>query len=99
MDGPLFSTTSRNGGLGQSAARTWHQLESHGAAGATVEELCASVGYQPPTILKHLKGLARFGMAEERDGRWRPTGKSQWAAAAEHGLAEPDQSGTVELPV
>lgn len=84
--GPLFSHASKDGGLGLPAARTWRQLALAGAAGATVEDLSATVGYQPPTIVRHLRGLSRYGMADQQGSRWRLTGKSQWDAAAEHGL-------------
>ncbi|UNZ16466.1 hypothetical protein [Streptomyces sp. 891-h] len=71
--GELFRTPVRDGGLGQSAGRTWERVREAGARGATVEELAAAVGYQERTVLKHLQGLAEHGLAEQ-DGtdRWRP---------------------------
>ncbi|MGW7519918.1 hypothetical protein ACWGJ2_30505, partial [Streptomyces sp. NPDC054796] len=68
-DAAVFSGPARDGGLGRNAARTWERLEGS-ADGTTVDELCVSVGYTAPTIRKHLSGLAKHGMAEERDGRW-----------------------------
>lgn len=87
-DGPLFYNRVSDGGLGHHAARTWHHVKLAGAEGTTVDELCQTVGYQPPTILKHLNGLARYGMAEQRGDRWHSTGKSQWQAASERGLPQ-----------
>ncbi|MBC2879590.1 MULTISPECIES: hypothetical protein [Streptomyces] len=57
-------------GLGRHEARTWDGLRSRGADGASVDDLCASVGYQPRTILKHVAGLAGHGLAERRGDRW-----------------------------
>ncbi|WP_171167425.1 hypothetical protein [Streptomyces sp. I05A-00742] len=57
-------------GLGRHEARTWDRLRSYGAGGASVDELCAAVGYQPRTILKHVNGLAGQGLAELRGDRW-----------------------------
>ncbi|WP_432070955.1 hypothetical protein [Streptomyces sp. AA1529] len=69
----LFRTPARDGGLGQSAGRTWDRVRAAGASGTTVEELSASVGYQERTVLKHLLGLAEHGLAEQHGpGRWRP---------------------------
>ena len=85
-DGPVFYNSATNGGLGHHAARTWRQLRVYGAEGATVGDLCASVGYQARTILKHLSGLARYGLAVQEGERWHSTGKSQEAAADEHNL-------------
>ncbi|WP_078871549.1 hypothetical protein [Streptomyces caatingaensis] len=56
--------------LGRHTARTWDGLCSYGTGGASVEELCAAVGYQPRTILKHVSGLAGQGLAEQRGDRW-----------------------------
>lgn len=94
--GPVFYNSARNGGLGLHAARTWRQLDAAGSAGVSVDELCAAAGYQAPTITKHLKGLARYGLAEQHGDRWQPTGRSQWEAAAQHGL--PVRAGD-EAPV
>ncbi|MGP3986176.1 hypothetical protein [Streptomyces sp. 3N207] len=84
----LFRTPARDGGLGQSAGRTWDRVRAAGASGRTVEELSASVGYQERTVLKHLQGLAEHGLVERYDAdRWRalPTGGTggQGAAADE----------------
>ncbi|MEV4439398.1 hypothetical protein AB0K09_10305 [Streptomyces sp. NPDC049577] len=64
-------------GLGRHEARTWDGLLAVGAAGASVEELCASVGYQARTILKHVNGLAGHGLAELRGDRWYATAETQ----------------------
>ncbi|WP_328580988.1 hypothetical protein [Streptomyces sp. NBC_00370] len=84
--GPVFYNSARNGGLGLHAAKTWRELNTAGASGVSVDELSAAAGYQAPTITKHLKGLARYGLAEQNGDRWQPTGRSQWEAAAQHGL-------------
>ncbi|UNT00087.1 hypothetical protein MMF93_29250 [Streptomyces tubbatahanensis] len=71
--GVLFRTPARDGGLGQSAARTWQEVKEAGADGLTVEELSARVGYQSRTIAKHLLGLAEHGVVEQHaPDRWRP---------------------------
>ncbi|MEW2577258.1 hypothetical protein [Streptomyces syringium] len=56
--------------LGRHEARTWEGLRASGVEGATVDELCAAVGYQARTVLKHVNGLAAYGMAERRGDRW-----------------------------
>ncbi|WP_424215254.1 hypothetical protein ACN20G_26065 [Streptomyces sp. BI20] len=84
--GPVFHNTARSGGLGLPAARTWQEVRTAGPGGATVTELAGAAGYQAATILKHLKGMTRFGLVEQRGERWFSTGKSQWTAAREHGL-------------
>ncbi|MFE5870923.1 hypothetical protein ACFQ6V_20070 [Streptomyces roseifaciens] len=56
--------------LGRHAARTWESLRTCGAAGASLEELCAAAGYQPRTVTKHVQGLVDQGLAELRDERW-----------------------------
>ncbi|MBO8186199.1 hypothetical protein [Streptomyces spirodelae] len=86
--GELFRTPVRDGGLGQSAGRTWERVREAGARGTTVEELAAAVGYQERTVLKHLQGLAEHGLAEQ-DGtdRWRP---------APGALAATDESPVLE---
>ncbi|WP_428815073.1 hypothetical protein SALCHL_005634 [Streptomyces albus subsp. chlorinus] len=86
--GALFRTPARDGGLGQSAARTWNQVRRAGAAGTTVEELAAEVGYQARTVLKHLQGLAEHGMVEEcAPDRWRPAHTTPDAPDADSGTA------------
>ncbi|MCX5205575.1 hypothetical protein OG897_29460 [Streptomyces sp. NBC_00237] len=90
---PVFGTV-RNGGLGHHAQRTWTRLRADGQQGATVEELCETVGYQARTIVKHLEGLSRYGLVEQRDGdAWHATAKSPWAAAQEHGIPGPRTEG------
>ncbi|MFC1400334.1 MULTISPECIES: hypothetical protein [Streptacidiphilus] len=91
--GPLFQTAVRDGGLGLPAARTWRHLLESDRGGATVEEISATVGYQPQTIGRHVNGLLKYGMVRESGGRWFPTGKSQWNAAEEHGLVAPAPAG------
>ncbi|MGK5733136.1 hypothetical protein [Streptomyces sp. URMC 124] len=56
--------------LSRHTARTWESLRTYGAAGASLEELCVAVGYQPRTVTKHVQGLADQGLAELRDDRW-----------------------------
>ncbi|MFC5724293.1 hypothetical protein ACFP1Z_29475 [Streptomyces gamaensis] len=56
--------------LGRHTARTWEGLRACGAAGASLDELSATVGYTERTILKHVNGLAGQGLAELRDDRW-----------------------------
>ena len=85
---PVFTRAARDGGLGRPAARTWDELQVHRQKGAEVGELSDSAGFTAATIRKHLTGLERYGLAEQRDGRWYPTGKSQWDAVPE-GAAEP----------
>jgi hypothetical protein len=91
--GALFQTAVRDGGLGLPAARTWRHLLESDPAGATVEEISAVVGYQPQTIGRHVNGLLKYGMVRESGGRWYPTGRSQWNAAAQHGPAAPALTG------
>ncbi|WP_431981218.1 helix-turn-helix domain-containing protein [Streptomyces qinglanensis] len=87
----LFRTPARDGGLGQSAGRTWDRVRAAGASGTTVEELSASVGYQERTVLKHLLGLAEHGLAEQHGpGRWRPVPEGAEAGDGRHGA--PDRS-------
>ncbi|MGI5347680.1 hypothetical protein ACQEU8_05735 [Streptomyces sp. CA-250714] len=87
----LFRTPARDGGLGQSAGRTWERVRVAGASGTTVEELSASVGYQERTVLKHLQGLAEHGLVEQHEAdRWRalPTGAAGAAGATGEQSAE-----------
>lgn len=84
-DGPIFARRSRDGGLGHHAARTWRQLQAAGADGMTIEDLCAAVGYQSPTIRKHVEGLVRYELAKAiGDDAWAATDVSQWDAASKH---------------
>lgn len=86
--GPVFYNKARDGGLGQHAQRTWDRLKDLRPRGATVEDLCETVGYTERAINKHLEGLSRYGLAEQREEQWFATSKSQWAAAKEHGLPD-----------
>ncbi|MFI1444647.1 hypothetical protein [Streptomyces fructofermentans] len=61
-------------GLSRNAVRTWQELAGSGTAGRTAEELSAVVGYQPSTVVKHLKGLADQGLAELHEDVWRAVG-------------------------
>lgn len=86
--GPVFYNKARDGGLGHHAQRTWDRLKELRPRGATVEDLCETVGYTERTINKHLEGLSRYGLAEQQGDRWVATGKSQWAAAKEYSLPD-----------
>ncbi|MGW8376621.1 hypothetical protein [Streptomyces sp. ODS28] len=77
---PVFTSPAKEGGLGRTAARTWEALGESGEGGSTAEELSGSAGYTPATVRKHLSGLARYGLAEQRGDRWYPTDRSQWDA-------------------
>lgn len=65
---------AREGGLGRSAAQTWRHLQDRGPEGASLEELCEVVGYQQPTVAKHVSGLADHSLVQQRDGRWYAVG-------------------------
>ncbi|MEU2511251.1 hypothetical protein [Streptomyces syringium] len=67
--------------LGRHEARTWEGLRASGVEGASVDELCAAVGYQARTVLKHVNGLAAYGMAERRGDRWYATRTAETATA------------------
>ncbi|MEU7137418.1 hypothetical protein [Streptomyces sp. NPDC046261] len=60
-------------GLGRHEARTFDGLRALGDGGASVDELCAAVGYQARTIVKHVNGLAQHGLVELRGERWYAT--------------------------
>ncbi|MEU4212597.1 hypothetical protein AB0F13_21810 [Streptomyces sp. NPDC026206] len=64
-------------GLGRHETRTFDGLRALGDGGASVDELCAAVGYQARTILKHVNGLAGHGLAELRGDRWYATAEGQ----------------------
>ncbi|MCA6095916.1 hypothetical protein LE181_27605 [Streptomyces sp. SCA3-4] len=66
-------------GLGRHEARTFDGLRALGDGGASVDELCAAVGYQARTILKHVNGLAGHGLAELRGDRWYATAVAELA--------------------
>ncbi|WP_412075674.1 hypothetical protein ACLF6K_07195 [Streptomyces xanthophaeus] len=60
-----------------------------GPLGASVDELCEAVGYTQRTIVKHLEGLAGYGMAAQgAGGKWAATSKSQRDVAREGGLPD-----------
>lgn len=65
---------AREGGLGRSAAQTWRHLQERGSEGASLEELCEEVGYQQPTVAKHMAGLAGHSLVQQSDGRWYAVG-------------------------
>ncbi|KJY41930.1 hypothetical protein VR41_10095 [Streptomyces sp. NRRL B-1568] len=68
-------------GLGRHEARTWDGLCAFGPGGASVDDLCASVGYQARTILKHVSGLEDHGLAERRGDRWYARHETEGALA------------------
>ncbi|MFV8127270.1 hypothetical protein [Streptomyces syringium] len=76
--------------LGRHEARTWEGLRASGVEGASVDELCAAVGYQARTVLKHVNGLAAYGMAERRGDRWyaKRTAEPETARPAEGALVD-----------
>ncbi|SPE48246.1 hypothetical protein SNS2_0331 [Streptomyces netropsis] len=76
--------------LGRHEARTWEGLRASGVEGASVDELCAAVGYQARTVLKHVNGLAAYGMAERRGDRWYAK------RTAEPGTARPAEGALVD---
>ncbi|MGY1439179.1 hypothetical protein [Streptomyces reniochalinae] len=93
--GVLFRTPARDGGLGQSAARTWQEVTEAGTDGLTVEELSARVGYQSRTIAKHLLGLAEHGVVEQHaPDRWRAV--SQDADSGDGPPVAAAEAGTVD---
>lgn len=65
---------AREGGLGRSAAQTWRHLQERGPEGASLEELSEVVGYQQPTVAKHVSGLAGHSLVQQRNGRWYAVG-------------------------
>ncbi|MFJ7205847.1 hypothetical protein ACIQWR_20215 [Streptomyces sp. NPDC098789] len=72
---PVFTVPVSGGGLGLPAARTWQGLRGSGPAGASVAELCAAAGFTAPTVVRHLRALAGFGLARRSEGGqvWHPT--------------------------
>ncbi|MFD7029280.1 hypothetical protein ACFWAR_14720 [Streptomyces sp. NPDC059917] len=72
---PVFTVPVSGGGLGLPAARTWQGLRGSGPAGASVAELCATAGFTAPTVVRHLRALADFGLARRSEGGqvWHPT--------------------------
>ncbi|MFE9468585.1 hypothetical protein ACFYNW_34040 [Streptomyces virginiae] len=60
-----------DGGLGQSAQRTWSALAAAEGRESGVEELCEAVGFTRRTVVQHLEGLAGHGLAARgADGGW-----------------------------
>ncbi|MFI5983469.1 hypothetical protein ACIBEA_21645 [Streptomyces sp. NPDC051555] len=72
---PVFTVPVSGGGLGLPAARTWQGLRGSGPAGVSVAELCATAGFTPPTVVRHLRALAGFGLARRSESGqvWHPT--------------------------
>ncbi|MFI0977313.1 winged helix-turn-helix domain-containing protein [Streptomyces sp. NPDC021093] len=61
-------------GVSRHAQRTLDCLHDSGARGATTEDLSEAVGFTARTVAKHLDGLSRCGLVEQRgDGRWSAT--------------------------
>ncbi|WP_431962965.1 hypothetical protein [Actinacidiphila sp. bgisy160] len=57
-------------GLARTALKTLQQLRAAGRDGTTIDDLSASVGYQPATIARHIDSLAAHHLVHQRDGRW-----------------------------
>lgn len=72
---PVLTVPVSGGGLGLPAARTWQGLRGSGPAGASVAELCATAGFTAPTVVRHLRALAGFGLARRSESGqvWHPT--------------------------
>ncbi|WP_330335408.1 hypothetical protein OHS33_37620 (plasmid) [Streptomyces sp. NBC_00536] len=64
---PVFTVPVSSGGLGLPAARTWQGLRGSGPAGASVAELCIAAGFTAPTVVRHLRALAGFGLARRSE--------------------------------
>ncbi|MFD3515852.1 winged helix-turn-helix domain-containing protein [Streptomyces sp. NPDC058657] len=74
-------------GLSRHAQRTLDCLRDGRDQGATTEALSEAVGFTARTVAKHLDGLSRCGLAEQRaDGRWSATGPDAGAAPQESPL-------------
>ncbi|MEU3248121.1 hypothetical protein [Streptomyces sp. NPDC006875] len=87
---PAVLRRVRESGLSRHAVRTWEQLASAGVKGSGLDELCAAVGFQEATVLRHLKGLADQGLVVREEDRWRATGAGGEPGAPEReGTAEP----------
>ncbi|MFD3457557.1 hypothetical protein ACFWVC_35945 [Streptomyces sp. NPDC058691] len=56
--------------LPRTALKTLEQLRAAGGDGTTVDDLSASVGYQPATIVRHIDTLVAAELVHQRDGRW-----------------------------
>ncbi|MFI5618043.1 helix-turn-helix domain-containing protein [Streptomyces sp. NPDC051567] len=80
-EGIVFAA-ARHGGLGLPAARTWSELRAVGPGGASVADLSTAVGFTASTVARHLRGLASFGLAEQRGPHWHPAGMTGTAGTA-----------------
>ncbi|MFD8422570.1 hypothetical protein [Streptomyces sp. NPDC059466] len=80
---PAVLRRVRESGLSRHAVRTWEQLASAGAKGSGLDELCAAVGFQEATVLRHLKGLADQGLVVREESVWRAAGAGLEPAAPE----------------
>ncbi|MGW7418191.1 helix-turn-helix domain-containing protein [Streptomyces sp. NPDC054863] len=96
-------------GLSRHAQRTLTCLHDSGGRGATTEDLSEAVGFTARTVAKHLDGLSRCGLVEQRgDGRWSVTDPAPASAldpasapgrdAAPRGAALPAQQGRADQP-
>ncbi|MFJ4846754.1 MULTISPECIES: hypothetical protein [unclassified Streptomyces] len=56
--------------LPRTALKTLEQLRAAGGDGTTIDDLSASVGYQPATIVRHIDTLVAAELVHQRDGRW-----------------------------
>lgn len=80
---PAVLIRVRESGLSRHAVRTWEQLASAGADGSALDALCAAVGFQEATVLRHLKGLADQGLVVRDESLWRAIGASRTPGARE----------------
>lgn len=87
---PAVLRRVRESGLSRHAVRTWEQLAGTGAKGCGLDELCAAVGFQEATVLRHLKGLADQGLVVREESLWRVAGADREPGAPEReGMPEP----------
>ncbi|MEU6344712.1 hypothetical protein ABZ883_27605 [Streptomyces sp. NPDC046977] len=56
--------------LPRTALKTLEQLRAAGGDGTTIDDLSATVGYQPATIVRHIDTLVAAELVHQRDGRW-----------------------------
>ncbi|MFF3562661.1 hypothetical protein ACFYXS_21730 [Streptomyces sp. NPDC002574] len=56
--------------LPRTALKTLEQLRAAGGDGTTIDDLSASVGYQPATIVRHIDTLVAAELVHQREGRW-----------------------------
>lgn len=82
-DHPAVLRRVRESGLSRHAVRTWEQLASAGVQGSGLDELCAAVGFQEATVLRHLKGLADQGLVVREESLWRAAGAGREPGAPE----------------